>query len=203
MKKQPEDFWNQRYRATEYVYGIWPNQYFKAQLDPLKLGSVLLPAEGEGRNAVYAAKQGWEVMAFDSSSSGRDKALQLALRENLELDYQVSDVLTFTTDKQFDVLALVYAHFPKEIRMRAHKHLLQFLKPHGKVIFEAFAKDQLKHTSGGPKNSDMLFSIEEIKKEFSGLQFEQLEQSTIQLNEGEHHKGKAEVIRFVATKEQA
>ncbi len=195
-----KEFWNDRYRNTEYIYGTEPNEFFGKQLDQLKIGSILLPAEGEGRNAVYAAGQGWKVTAFDMSNSGRDKALKLALDNKVDLTFEVADVMSFQPDRQFDVLALIYAHFPKNIRKQAHRRLLGFLKPDGKVIFEAFAKEQLGNSSGGPKNLDMLFSIEEIKEEFSELKFELLEQRTIQLDEGEHHRGKAEVIRFVGTK---
>lgn len=73
-------FWNKRYAAAEYVYGIAPNDFFKEHLDQLKPGSILLPAEGEGRNAVYAALQGWKVTAFDISKNGGEKALQLSKR---------------------------------------------------------------------------------------------------------------------------
>ncbi len=200
MKEHPENFWNKRYDATEYIYGTTPNNFFKQQLDRLKPGNLLLPAEGEGRNALYAAKQGFDVTAFDSSSSGRKKALKLALENGINLNYRIADVLEFQNDQQFDVLGLVYAHFPSEIRKMANQRLLKFLKPNGKVIFEAFAKEQLGNASGGPKNRDMLFSMEEVNEEFAGLQFELLERQTIQLDEGEHHKGKAEVIRFVGTK---
>lgn len=123
------------------------------------------------------------------------------MEHNVKFQYQVSDVLDFHTDEQFDVLGLVYAHFPKKVRKEAYQRLLKFIKPNGKVIFEAFAKEQLGNASGGPQNLDMLFSIEEVNEEFSGLQFELLEQRTIQLDEGEHHKGKAEVIRFVGAKD--
>ncbi len=200
MNLSPLDFWNDRYGAAEYAYGTSPNGFFQNQLDELKPGTLLLPAEGEGRNALYAAKRGWNVMAFDISSSGRNKAMKQALEQNVKFKYQVSDVLEFKTDKQFDALGLVYAHFPRLIRKRAHQRLLEIVKPGGKVIFEAFAKEQLENTSGGPKSSEMLFSIEEIKDEFSQLQFELLEQKSIQLKEGRFHQGKAEVLRFVGTK---
>ena len=202
MKEQPKDFWNERYNATKYVYGTLPNHFLKEQLGLSKAGNILLPAEGEGRNAVYAAKQGWNVTAFDSSGNAKKKALKLAGNENVKINYQVSDVLKFTTSERFDVLALIYAHFPINIRQLAHHHLLEFLKPNGKVFFEAFAKEQLKNNSGGPKTREMLFSVEEIQEEFSGLKFEFLEQGTILLDEGEYHKGEAEVIRFVATKNE-
>ncbi|MBJ7881383.1 class I SAM-dependent methyltransferase [Gelidibacter salicanalis] len=200
MKESKNNFWNQRYDAEDYVYGTSPNDFFKEQLTKINKGDLLLPAEGEGRNALYAAKQGWNVMAFDSSESGKQKALKLASEHKVAFNYEVKDVLSFKTNERFDVLGLIYAHFPKDIRKSANQYLLQFLKPNGTVIFEAFAKEQLANASGGPKNLDMLFSIEDIQNEFSGLEFELLQQQTIQLNEGEHHKGKAEVIRFVGRK---
>mgnify|MGYP003947718429 CR=1 FL=1 len=93
-----------------------------------------------------------------------------------------------------------YAHVPNEIRNDFHKHLIRLLKPGGVVLFEAFSKEQLNYSSGGPKDYDMLFSEKEIKTEFSSLQFTQLETLEIDLNEGKYHQGRASVVRFKATK---
>ena len=192
-----KDFWNKRYTEDSFAYGTLPNAYMKQELDKLAPGSLLLPAEGEGRNAMYAVSKGWDVIAFDYSSAAQKKALQLSEKTGLSLDYQVMDVLNFRSSKKFDVVGLCYAHFPVDIRANAHLHLLQFLKPGGVVIFEAFSKTQLGKASGGPKNEEMLFSIQEIKKEFKGLDFEFLEEIMVYLNEGEYHQGEASVIRFV------
>ncbi|WP_281777702.1 class I SAM-dependent methyltransferase [Croceibacter atlanticus] len=196
----PADFWNERYAQEEFIYGTQPNEFFKVQLDKLDVGKILLPAEGEGRNAVYAASQGWEVVAFDISEKGKEKALNLAKEKQVSVHYEISGVLEFQSDVKFDAVGLCYAHFPENIRKQAHHHLMQFLKPDGIVIFEAFAKAQLENASGGPKNEAMLFSVEEIKEEFQQLEFEFLKEATIELSEGKHHKGKAEVIRFVGIK---
>lgn len=192
-----KDFWNTRYQENEYAYGILPNHFFKKELDKLPLGSILLSAEGEGRNAVYAAKKGWEVTAFDLSESGRTKALRLAESQKATISYEVTDALEFSSQRKFDVIALVYAHFPSQIRMQAHKHLLQFLKPKGHVIFEAFSKEQLGKASGGPQNEAMLFSLVEIEKEFPTLEFKTLKEETVELKEGKYHRGAASVIRFM------
>jgi SAM-dependent methyltransferase len=200
MKEYPAEFWNERYGNHEYIHGIQPNAFFKEQIDKLKPGSILLPAEGEGRNAVYAALNGWKVTAFDISKNAREKALQLAKTNNVFIDFKVKDVLDFNIGEQFDVIGLSYAHFPAEIRKQAYQHLINLLRPKGKIILEAFAKSQLGNPSGGPKNVDMLFSLAEIEEEFSELKFEVLEQKSIELEEGENHKGKAEVIRFVGIK---
>jgi len=200
MKNNPADFWNDRFNNEEFVYGTQPNVFFKETLDKLKAGTLLLPAEGEGRNAVYAATNNWNVSAFDISKSGKEKALLLSTQNNVSIAYDVVGVLDYTNDKQFDVIGLCYTHFPVNIRKQANQHLLKFLKKGGVVIFEAFSKAQLKNNSGGPKNEAMLFSLEEIKQEFKGLEFKLLEEKIIELSEGEFHRGKADVIRFIGVK---
>jgi SAM-dependent methyltransferase len=200
MKNNPADFWNERYANEEFIYGTEPNDFFKQQLDKLKPRKILLPAEGEGRNAVYAASQGWDVLAVDFSIKGKEKAFQLAKMKGVNITYEVTRLQEFQSDEKFDAIGLCFAHFPADIRKQVHQHILGFLKIGGHVIFEAFAKAQLGKTSGGPKTKDMLFSIEEIKDEFPQLEFELLEEKTIELSEGNYHKGKAEVIRFVGKK---
>tara|TARA_R110001592_G_scaffold111321_1_gene308282 strand:- start:46 stop:654 length:609 start_codon:yes stop_codon:yes gene_type:complete len=202
MKNNPADFWNERFGKEEFIYGTEPNQFFKEQLQNLEIGTLLLPAEGEGRNAVYAAIQGWEVSAFDISEQGRVKAMLLAKQHKVNINYEIASVLDYTNHKQFDVIAFCYTHFPIDIRKTAHKQMLQLLKKGGIIIFEAFAKAQLSNDFGGPKNEAMLFSIDEVKQEFTGLDFKILEEKTIELSEGEFHKGKAEVIRFVGVKNE-
>ncbi|WP_178984947.1 class I SAM-dependent methyltransferase [Winogradskyella helgolandensis] len=200
MKNNPTDFWNDRFGQEEFIYGTEPNQFFKEQLQKLQKGTLLLPAEGEGRNAVYAAKQGWKVSAFDISEKAKEKAMLLSKQNHVSIDYKVDGVLDFISNTQFDVIGLCYTHFPLDIRKKASQYLLQFLKKGGVIIFEAFAKAQINNNSGGPKNEAMLFSIEEVKQEFTNLEFNILEEKTIELSEGEFHKGKAEVIRFVGVK---
>ena len=195
-----KEFWNKRYAQKTSSYGLLPNRFFKQELDKLTLGSILLAAEGEGRNAVYAASKKWEVEAFDFSESGQQKALRLSENQGFTITYRVIDAQEFSSDKEFDLLALIYAHFPSEIRAKVHRHLLQFVKPGGLVVFEAFSKQQLGKDSGGPKNPEMLFSLDEIRSEFENLDFKVLEEVQIQLEEGVYHNGEASVIRFVGQK---
>ena len=109
--------WNDRYNQKEYAYGERPNNYLKEQLEKLKAGTILFPAEGEGRNAVFAAKLGWSVSAFDISIEGRKKAIQLAELNDVTIDYKVGELgeLNYGKD-QFDAIALIYAHFPAVIK---------------------------------------------------------------------------------------
>lgn len=92
MNEQWIQRWNDRFSQKEYAYGEQPNNYLKEQLEKLTAGTILFPAEGEGRNAVFAAKCGWTVSAFDISSEGRKKAIRLAELNNVTIDYQVGEL---------------------------------------------------------------------------------------------------------------
>lgn len=196
-----KDFWNSRYAEENFAYGSEPNVFFKENSSKITKGKILFPAEGEGRNAVYAAQLGFDVSAFDLSEEGLKKAIQLAENCNTSIDYRIGelDVLNYK-EESFDAIVLIYAHVPGNIRKEFHHKLLSLLKPNGIIIFEAFGKEQLKHNSGGPKDSAMLFSEEEIKNEFPNVEFLQLETFEIELNEGKYHIGSANVVRFIAIK---
>jgi len=195
-----KEVWDKRYKSNEYMYGLKPNQYLITNLNKLKPGKILLPGDGEGRNSIYAAKLGWEVTAFDYSSSGKEKALKLAESNNVNINYKVSDVETFDSLEKFDVISIIFLHLPKETRINFHKNLHKFLKPEGLVILECFSKYQLNNTSGGPKNLDLLYSMDEIKKDFSDYNIDFIEESDTVLDEGPLHQGKANVIRLIARK---
>lgn len=199
-----KEFWNQRYQNTEYVYGKEANVFFSEQLQKLKPNTLLLPAEGEGRNAVFAAKLGWEVTGLDYSEEAKKKALKLAKENQVNLIYHVGDIMEMEL-AQYDVMGLIYAHFPIELRSAYFQKLIQNLKQGAYVILEGFSKNHLTYqaknpTVGGPKNEAMLFSIEEIQQEFSGFEILELEEKVIQLKEGKFHQGEGSVIRFVGKK---
>jgi 2-polyprenyl-3-methyl-5-hydroxy-6-metoxy-1,4-benzoquinol methylase len=119
-----KQFWNDRYTESEFAYGKEPNQFLKVHIHLLPKGKVLFVAEGEGRNAVFASKNGYQVTAFDYSDSGRKKALALALENNVEIEYEVSDVLQLSYQKNsFDAIVFIFAHFPSDIRKEAHQEL--------------------------------------------------------------------------------
>ncbi len=198
-----KDFWNQRYSENEYAYGVEPNRFFKAQLSTIIKGKVLFPAEGEGRNAVYAAQQGFEVFAFDSSVEGKKKAAILAAKHQVTIEYSVTELDTLNyPENYFDTLVLIFAHFPSTIRKQYHQKLLSYLKPNGSILFEAFSKEQIHLNSGGPKQIEMLFSEEEIITEFPNVAFKFLETVETNLDEGPFHQGSANVIRFLGTKKE-
>ncbi|CAN5189230.1 class I SAM-dependent methyltransferase [soil metagenome] len=212
------DKWNERYSKEEFAYGeqllrspelnwnLHSNNYLKEQLKKLKAGTILFPAEGEGRNAVFAAKLGWKVFAFDISIEGKNKALRLTETNKVKIDYQVGELQTLEyEDDQFDAIALIYAHFPADIKSTYHKTLSKYLRKNGIIIFEAFSKRHIDYIArnekvGGPRDIASLFSIDEIKADFNGFEIIELAEQEVELNEGLFHNGKGSVIRFVGRK---
>jgi len=206
MKNAWTEKWDQRYAEEEFAYGEQPNNFLQQQLSLLKPGKILFPAEGEGRNAVFAAGLGWAVSAFDISIEGQKKALKLAEKKQVTIDYQVGELqeLNYTAD-QFDVIALIYAHFPANIKSLVHQTLDKYLNTGGLIIFEAFSKSHLNYLAkdekmGGPRDIESLFSLEEIKRDFNNYEILELLETEIYLNEGPYHSGQGSVIRFVGRK---
>lgn len=200
-------FWNSRYQNPEYAYGKNPNRFLKEQLAQLTPGNILLPADGEGRNGVFAARSGWKVTSLDLSVEAKNKALQLAAECGVSLNYHVGDLEALHYEKEsFDVIALIYAHFSAAKKSALHQKLLEWLKPGGTIILEAFSKNHLElvHSNpkvGGPKEAGMLFSTDEIQKDFEHCAITILEEQEIMLEEGLYHIGKGAVIRFVGRKQ--
>lgn len=191
--------WNTRYAQKEYVYGKQPNTFFKEQLSKLQSGKILLPAEGEGRNAVYAAKNVWDVTAFDGSSEAKKKAEKFALDNNVIINYEIiSFEETNYKECTFDLIALIFAHTTN--RRVNHQKLIQFLKPGGVLILEGFSKNQINNDSGGPKKIEMLFSRAELETDFFQLSAKEIWEEEIMLNEGALHSGKSSVIRLIGRK---
>lgn len=201
-----KEFWNERYSQQDFVYGETPNEYFKSKLDEITVGSLLLPAEGEGRNAVYAASKGWDVKAFDSSTQGKVKAERLAQQQNVKIDYTVADIddITYPAES-FDAIALIFAHFQADKRKNHHQKLSGFLKKGGFLIIEGFSKQHVKNQkvnskAGGPRDEKMLYNLEELKKDFEEFSFIETSTTTTLLSEGAYHVGEAGVVRIFAQK---
>lgn len=198
--------WDERYKDQEFAYGKAPNLFFKEWLEKLDPGSILMPADGEGRNGVYAAQLGWKVTSFDISIEGQSKALKLAKERGVSLEYIVGDLEQLTFERErFDAIGLVYAHFDANKKTSFHQKLNDYLKPGGRLILEAFSKNHLQFNAldlrvGGPKDVDMLYSKEEVLADFKNYKILFLEEEEIHLNEGKYHVGKGSVIRFVGIK---
>lgn len=195
-----KEFWDEKFNSDEYIYGKEPNNFLKSFLDQVNPGKILLPGDGEGRNAVYAAKKGWDVTALDYSTTGKEKALKLAEQNQVSISFHTSDAETFDSTEKFDLIAIIFLHFTPDVRTTVHHKFTHLLKPGGTVLMECFSKDQMENNSGGPKSVDLLYNETEIERDFKELDIKQLKKTEVELNEGSHHKGKASVIRMIAEK---
>lgn len=200
------DFWNERYKQQEFAYGIEANEFLKEVLGNYKLGKILFPAEGEGRNAVFAAKLGWDVNAFDLSVEGKKKADYLASINKVDINYEIGNLDELHYQKEsFDAIALIYAHFPPQIKNLYYQTIETYLKKDGVIIFEAFSKNHITYQNlnpnvGGPSNIEMLFSVNEVQSYFANYQILELVEKEINLSEGLYHNGLGSVIRFIGIK---
>jgi len=198
--------WDERYKDNEFAYGKEPNLFFKEWLPTFAPGSILMPADGEGRNGVFAAGLGWKVTSFDLSVEGQLKALQLAAENRVSLKYIVGDLEQLRFEREaFDAIGLVYAHFSAGKKSIFHQQLNNYLRPGGILILEAFSKrhihfNQLDPKVGGPKDINELYSTAEILADFKNYEILLLAEEEILLNEGKYHQGKGAVIRFVGRK---
>jgi SAM-dependent methyltransferase len=198
-----KEFWDQRYASEDYAYGEEPNEFFRESLRGLTPGRILLPADGEGRNGVYAATQGWDVVSFDISEAGRTKALRLAEKKGVSIDYQVASLDEIDFPKgSFDAVALIYAHFPEAVRRAWHRRISGWLRPSGRLILEAFSKGHLPYVLadgrvGGPRDLSMLYTVEDLREDFSGYREVMSDECEVELTEGAFHVGKGRVVRWV------
>lgn len=193
--------WDDRYSSETYVYGKEANVFFAAQLNGEKPGSLLLPGEGEGRNAVHAARLGWHVDAFDQSPVGQEKARALAAEYGVAFNYTVClmEEFEFPAD-HYDLVSLMFFHASTSSRQYLHRKVIQALKPGGRLILEAFHKDQINNNTGGPKSLEMLFDEKNLENDFISLETTMLEKREIILDEGPFHQGPADIVRYIGTK---
>jgi len=134
---------------------------------------------------------------------GRKKALSLAEEYNVSIKYDVCDIADFTFDKnQYDMIALIYMHLYPEERKLYHKRCLSALKAGGTLVMEVFSKKQFGNDSGGPKDLDLLYDIEEVQNDFKLLKIKQAEDLSVYHDESFAHQGDAEIIRFIGQKKE-
>jgi len=196
-----KNMWDQRYDTDEFVYGKEPNAFFAESLGLLAPGKILLPGEGEGRNAVFAASLGWDVDAFDQSSIAAEKASSFARERGMEIKYTACRLDDFPFKKvYYDAAGLIYFHAPPTLRQVLHQRVVEALKPGGMMIFEAFHISQLGNNTGGPQSLEMLYDKKILLKEFSSLEVDLIEELKVELNEGLFHAGPAQLVRYRGVK---
>ncbi|MCB1184278.1 methyltransferase domain-containing protein [bacterium] len=192
--------WDNRYDQERYFYGTEPNHLVARVLPGLPRGRVLCLAEGEGRNAVYAATLGHQVVAVDESFVGRRKALELAEYSGVDLEYRLDDVIGGAwTDETWDVIVLCFAHLDPAYMPSVHAACAAALAPGGTLVLCSFSRAQFGRKSGGPPRLEWLHDATELERQFPGLTLE-MEEKEVHLSEGTGHVGAAMVIEMVGRK---
>ncbi len=195
-----KDFWNQRYQEENFAYGKAANDFL--QSNEFKTGSkILCLAEGEGRNGVYLAKMGHQITCIDYSESGIQKMQRLAEENNVQLKTICADLAEVILEPNtWDGIVLIFGHFPEELRKYVHKQVYSALKPGGKLVMEAYHKNQLNFKTGGPMSDKLLYSEKELRSDFDAFTSIQIEMVERDVNEGQYHFGKSSVIQVIGLK---
>jgi len=194
--------WDKRYNQENYVYGKEPNAFLASiDLSAFK-GEVLCLAEGEGRNAVYLAQQGFEVTAVDQSAVGLKKAEKLAGERGVSIHTEQADLAGYHIEPgHWDGIVSIFGHFPPPLRQRIHGEVVKGLKPGGFLILEAYNKHQLAYGTGGPPVKDLLYSLEELRADFGGqFDYHIARETEREVMEGQFHTGTGAVVRIFAVK---
>lgn len=195
-----ESFWNNRYAGNDYLYGTEPNS-FLAEHCSLLAGPVLSLSEGEGRNAVFLASRGLEVVGVDLSRIALEKAKKLASSRGVEIKTMLADLATYEPEaNHYGSVVSISAHLPSAIRNRLYPFIEQSLKPDGILLLEAYSEDQLSRDTGGPKDRDMLMTVEKLHREFPDLEPILLREVERDVSEGDGHGGMACVVQLIARK---
>ncbi len=197
--------WDQRYKEAGFAYGTEPNDFLKSEYSRIsKGGKVLCLAEGEGRNAVFLAQQGYAVTAVDQSAVGLEKAQGLAAKNGVEITTVVADLADYKLGSEaWDGIVSIAAHVPAQLRKELHKQVVKALSKCGVFILEAYTERQIEATGvGGPPASQkqLFMSLDELKSELNGLDFVVSAEVERTMSEGKYHQGESAVVQVVACK---
>ncbi len=194
--------WDERYSSDEYAYGKEPNQFLEENYEAIPKGMVLSLAEGEGRNAVFLAKQGYSVTAVDGSVVGLKKAEKLANENGVHINLVHADLAEFEIGEScWDGIVSIFCPLPSAQRQLLHKKVIAGLKPGGVFLVEAYTPDQLRYGTGGGNSADAMTSRDSLIHDLEGLKFIRLTELERSVVEGVYHKGLGAVVQAIALKE--
>ena len=197
------EHWETRYAVPEYAFGKDPN-YFLASCKTLlsKSGRCLVIADGEGRNGVWLAEQGLEVLSIDFSPSAQKKARALASERHVNLAFLQVDVHIWNyPEAAFDVVVEIFTQFSSPAqRTLKWAGMRRALKPGGLLIIQGYTPKQLEYGTGGPKQAENLYTRSMLEDEFRGYLDLNIVEEDLEIYEGTSHRGMSAVINFTARK---
>lgn len=159
--------WNRRYATSELIWTADPNRFLVDEVRGLAPGRALDVAAGEGRNAVWLARHGWQVTAVDFSDVGLDKARQLAERAGVSVDLVCADA-TNPIDATFDLVVVLYLHLPADQRRRAYRNAADAVAPGGTLLIVGHDTTNLTDGIGGPQDPTVLFTAADVVADLDG-----------------------------------
>lgn len=196
-------FWDERFSTDTYIFGTQPNVFLASHAPLFKAGMrVLAVADGEGRNGVWLAQQGCEVMSVDISPLGIEKARKLAGQRNVSVDFVCADLMHWGWPQNaFDALVCIFIQFatPAE-RKTLFDGFWSALKPGGVLLLEGYGVKQLQYNSGGPGKLENLYTLDMLREAFAGWDIQSLREYEAVLDEGPKHSGMAALVDLVARK---
>ncbi|HPF37021.1 MAG TPA: class I SAM-dependent methyltransferase [Phycisphaerae bacterium] len=191
--------WDERYSGDDYVYGTQPNDFLAQRHSALPKGRILSLAEGEGRNAVFLAKQGYDVTALDGSEVGLAKAVRLAEQNGVRIHTIHADLTDFDPGvAEWDGIVSIFAHIPEDARRRLYSRVATSLRQGGAFLLEAYTPAQIGRGTGGPQTPDLLPTCDKLRSELTGMTFTRLEELERDVIEGVFHTGRAAVVQAIA-----
>jgi len=198
------EFWNERFAKEGYFYGLDPNLYVASRIDALNESkNILFLGEGEGRNAIYAARCGHNVTALDASDIGLAKCADRAKSENLALTLIHTDLEIWEPNDTYDAVLCSFLHLPEPLRTEVFAKVITNLTPGGLFAGEFFSIHQMPRTTGGPKDETLLYTAEQLKAILdhrTDIEILELSELDTQLSEGRGHNGLASVVRMTVRK---
>jgi SAM-dependent methyltransferase len=201
QKIKSAEMWDQRFGSPEYLYGKQPNDFLKSNYKLIPNGKVLCIGEGEGRNSVFLARQGYQVTALDYSVAGLNKTETLAKENHVEIELIHADLTTYdSSDNVWQGIVSIFCHIHKNLRHVVHQNCFNSLKEGGFFLLEGYSPNQLKYNTGGPKDLDLLMDLKEVKNELKGLDFQISHEIIREIYEGSIHKGLSSVIQIIGKK---
>ena len=198
------EFWNERFNKEEFIFGKEPNEYLVEQTGKyLKSGNkVLCIADGEGRNGIWLAKQGMQVVGFDASNIALAKAKQFAKENQVQVEYSFSDTDSFAWHANtYDAVIGIFIQFADPVmRERIFQKTYESLKPGGIFILQGYTPKQLEYKTGGPSLIEHLYTEEMIRDLAKLFDIRELSIYEKELSEGARHTGMSALLGLVAQK---
>lgn len=193
--------WNRRYAAAGFLFGTEPNAWLREHASALPPGGrILCVADGEGRNSVWLARQGFRVDAFDVADRAVEKAKAFAEREGVSVNFTVADVDGFAwPEASCDGVVAIFVQFADpQTRTRLFDRIVRSLKPGGVLILQGYTPKQLEYRTGGPPVLSHLYTRELLESAFAELSVIELRDYEAEVREGEGHSGQSALIGLVA-----